>query len=222
MLRNDASSEWDLDIKTTLLLCQRGRKLEELSVSFGVRTMHVLHQNMPLLTSLRALHIISFRADDTCAYVIREFRHFFVDNISHNPEMKLEYLAMDGNVERLVRRKPLPPPRKIDIKGKGKELLKKSKEKGYNMGIAMNEQLADLILSGGGWASSSSNPSSAINVGEWDSSEEEDVEMEGDDENGAETLSKKVGLRVETVEGVRFWEVNGIKIFEKEVVYGRL
>lgn len=39
MIRNDSSMEWDLNIKTTMLLCQRAQHLEELACSFGFRTM---------------------------------------------------------------------------------------------------------------------------------------------------------------------------------------
>lgn len=37
MLRNDASSDWDMDAKTIVLLCTRGRLLEELSGGFHMR-----------------------------------------------------------------------------------------------------------------------------------------------------------------------------------------
>src|SRR6266536_3734708 len=77
---------------------------------------------MPGLTSLRVLHTIQFRTDDTCMWVMREFRKFAVDNISHNPDMKLEYLALDSSVERLVRRKvSTSKTEKKDQKGKGKD-----------------------------------------------------------------------------------------------------
>jgi hypothetical protein len=39
MIRNDAGSEWDLNVKTTVLLCQRAKQLEELACSFGIRAM---------------------------------------------------------------------------------------------------------------------------------------------------------------------------------------
>lgn len=38
-IRNDAGQEWDMNVKTAMLLCQRAKALEELAVSFGVRTM---------------------------------------------------------------------------------------------------------------------------------------------------------------------------------------
>jgi hypothetical protein len=39
MIRNDSSMEWDLNVKTAMLLCQRAKHLEELACSFGFRTM---------------------------------------------------------------------------------------------------------------------------------------------------------------------------------------
>jgi hypothetical protein len=39
MIRNDAGVEWDLNIKTVMLLCKRAKLLEELACSFGVRIM---------------------------------------------------------------------------------------------------------------------------------------------------------------------------------------
>jgi hypothetical protein len=39
MVRNEAGSDWDMNAKTAMLLCNRAKVLEELAVSFGVRTM---------------------------------------------------------------------------------------------------------------------------------------------------------------------------------------
>ena len=39
MIQNDDTSDWDLNIESAILLCQRAKKLEELAVSFGIRTM---------------------------------------------------------------------------------------------------------------------------------------------------------------------------------------
>lgn len=50
MIRNEAGTEWDMNVKTAMLLCQRAKALEELAVSFGVRTMvrsFPLHHYMP-------------------------------------------------------------------------------------------------------------------------------------------------------------------------------
>jgi hypothetical protein len=47
--------------------------------------------------------------------VLREIRKFVVDNVSHHPSMKLEFVALDGNVERLIR-----PAAKARARSKGK------------------------------------------------------------------------------------------------------
>jgi hypothetical protein len=39
MIRNDAGSDWDLNVKTAMLLCKRAKLLEEMAVSFGIKTM---------------------------------------------------------------------------------------------------------------------------------------------------------------------------------------
>lgn len=39
MIKHDSSTDWDLDIKTVLLLCRRAKQLEELSASFDHRTL---------------------------------------------------------------------------------------------------------------------------------------------------------------------------------------
>lgn len=39
MIQNDDSSDWDLNSESAILICQRAKKLEELAVTFGSRTM---------------------------------------------------------------------------------------------------------------------------------------------------------------------------------------
>jgi len=53
MIKHDSANDWDLNIKTTMLLCHRAKALEELSVSFGVKTMvnFSLSFALPLLLS---------------------------------------------------------------------------------------------------------------------------------------------------------------------------
>jgi hypothetical protein len=224
MLRNDDSLDWDLNIKSTILLCQRAKQLEELAVKFGTRTMvclghpsslswcsrltniqHTLLQFMPGLTNLRALHTLQFRHEDSCVWVMREFRKFTVDTVSHNPDMKLEYLALEDMVERLVRRTP----KKVDKKGKGKEKAGAGKGKSLaelallQNGIPQNHLAGSNSLLKLGIAASL-----ALDAGE---SEDEDLEVGG-----------KMGLRVETMEDIHFSDIPGVRIFEKGVLYDRL
>lgn len=154
---------------------------------------------MPSMESLRALHTIQFRVDDTCVWVMREFRKFTVDIVSHNPDMKLEYLALDNAVERLARRKAPPPKKLKDSKGKGK-----AKE----LDLVSAKALAELALGNSGSSASWGDSANAyFDLGE-----------SSDDEDGL----GKSGLRIETVEGARFCDVTGVKIFEKEIITGRL
>jgi hypothetical protein len=139
------------------------------------------------------MHIINFRNDDTCHWVIREIRKFAVDSVAHNPEMKLEYIALENTVERLVRRMKKPKP-----KGKGKAVEKgKGKEVDISSPSVMFPTLDSLL--------------SPPVVSE--SSEDESVNSE--DEVGP-------GLKLETLEGVRFYDIYGVRIFRKDVMMGRL
>ncbi|KAK2630646.1 hypothetical protein QTJ16_001466 [Diplocarpon rosae] len=143
VVRNDTISlEWDFNIKTMMLLCQRAKKLEELACSLGTSTMHTLLQYMPGLASLRALHTIMLHTDDNCTWVMREFRRFTVDAITHNPDMKLEYIALDRSVDRLVRRMPLRKP---------------ASEKAKELDWTSAKALAQLVMgsTAGGWGDES-------------------------------------------------------------------
>src|ERR1700728_1855133 len=124
------------------------------------------------------MHIINFRNDDTCHWVIREIRKFAVDSVAHNPEMKLEYIALENTVERLVRRLKKPK-----SKGKGKAVEKgKGKEVDISSPSVVFPSLDSLL--------------SPPIVSE--SSEDESVNSE--DEVGP-------GLKLETLEGVRFYDI---------------
>lgn len=141
------------------------------------------------------MHMINFRNEDTCHWVIREIRKFAVDSVSHNPEMKLEYIALENTVERLVRRA-----KKTKPKGKGKAVEKgKAKETG---GGTASEGTAfptlDSILAPAPVSESS-----------------EDEALNSEDELGP-------GLKLETLEGVRFYDIFGVRIFRKDVMMGRL
>ncbi|KAI5926641.1 hypothetical protein F4810DRAFT_479740 [Camillea tinctor] len=121
MIKNKADSSWDVDSKTTQLICRRGKALEELAVTMGMDAVHVFIQNITGLVNLRALQLISFRHEDTCLSVMRETRRFIVDAVSHHPQLKLEYLCMvdDERVTRITR-KPRTSRKAKKDKGKGK------------------------------------------------------------------------------------------------------
>ncbi|KAI9054589.1 hypothetical protein LZ554_001742 [Drepanopeziza brunnea f. sp. 'monogermtubi'] len=192
VIRNDnPSHEWQLNIKTIMVLCRRAKKLEELGCSFGTAAMHTLLQYMSGLSSLRVLHTITFHNEDNCTWVMREFRKFTVDIISQNPDMKLEYLALEKSVERLVRRKPMPKP-------------KSDKGKAIDLDWTSAKALAELIM--------------GSNAGSWGDESKYDFQDSDDDDEGI----VQTGLRVETVDSVRFSQVTGVRIFERAVITGKL
>ncbi|TVY82215.1 hypothetical protein LSUE1_G007323 [Lachnellula suecica] len=202
MIKNDSSAEWDLNVKTVMLLCHRAKQLEELSVSFPIKTMHCLLQAMPGLTSLRALHCIQFRTDDRCSWAIREWKKFTADAVAHNPSMALEYLALDQSVDRLVRRSK--PKTKADKKGKGKA-------------SSVASTFADIIKGLDGKYSDDSvgGPYTPGPNYDW-------LATSSDEEADAMSYVGKLGLRIETIENIRFGDITGVRIFEKDVIGGRL
>ncbi|EKD19696.1 uncharacterized protein L3040_001957 [Drepanopeziza brunnea f. sp. 'multigermtubi'] len=192
VIRNDnPNHDWQLNIKTIMVLCRRAKKLEELGCSFGTPAMHTLLQYMSGLSSLRVLHTITFHNEDNCTWVMREFRKFTVDIISQNPDMKLEYLALEKSVERLVRRKPMPKP-------------KSDKGKAIDLDWTSAKALAELIM--------------GSNAGSWGDESKYDFQDSDDDDEGI----VQTGLRVETVDSVRFSQVTGVRIFERAVITGKL
>lgn len=152
-------------------------------------------QHVPRLTNLYALNVVHFRSNDTCPWVMRETRRFLVDTLTHHLELKLEWLAIDDDsVVRILRDSPIED--KSNDEEAKKEKKKKSK-KGKEKASAAN------------WAGSGYPFVSANNA--WDSGSDSDDEMD---------LSAHAKL--ETIEGIHFYDVWGVRIFKKEVMAGRL
>jgi hypothetical protein len=106
----------------------------------------------------------------------------------------LEYLALENQVERLVKRSKKPKSKGKDKavdKGKGKETIATTSTSSAFPTI-------DSLLS--------PPPVS-------ESSEDESVDSEDD---------VGPGLKLETLEGVRFYDIYGVRIFRKDVMLGRL
>ncbi|KFY66598.1 hypothetical protein V497_00825 [Pseudogymnoascus sp. VKM F-4516 (FW-969)] len=182
VVKNENDYTWDANVKFLELLCRKGKNLEELGISFASPALHTFNQYLPSLVSLRALHIINFRNDDTCHWVMREVPRFIADALSSHRSTKLEYLALGNTVGRLVW-KPKAASKPKD-KGKGKA------------GMSTD--------------SSASDPESVDNTDESntdDSDEEED--------------SFAPGLKLETVDCGRFYDVLGVHMWRKEVLLGR-
>lgn len=161
-------------------------------------------QHLAGLSALRALHVVQFRNDDTCIWAIRETKRYLIDNVSHYPDLPLEWVSIDDEdrVDHLLRVRRQDGTKKNKKKkspsttGKGKQTAASvtSLAAGLSMGLDPAVVAAELL--GGSVGESSS-----------------------EEENGGFAPN---GTRMETVEGVPFWDVYGIKIFQKEIVAGRL
>jgi hypothetical protein len=150
-------------------------------------------QHLSGLISLRALHIIQLRNDDTCVWVMRETKRFLIDNLSHHPHLKLEWISIDeeDRVERLIRPSDRAKLNKMASK----------KAKGKQKALAPGE------FGGGGNDLFPVLPP----PDNWDnavSDSDEDDEMESQ--------------RIDSVDNIHFYDVWGVRIFKKEIVNGRL
>jgi hypothetical protein len=155
-------------------------------------------QHLSGLVSLRALNIIHFRNDDTCVWVMRETRRFIVDNLSHFPNLKLEWISIDDDrVERILRASDIP-----------KKEQEEKKEKKKDKGKAKAAPIAPGIFSG-----TTTTELPLLPVDGWDTDSESD-EDDGDGDGS--------NLKLETIENVHFYDVWGVRIFKKEIMAGRL
>lgn len=159
---------------------------------------------MPGLVSLRVLHSVSFRPEDPCPWWPREFKKLVVDIVAHNPSMKLEYIALDANIDRLVHRKQKPKSEKVDKKGKGKAWSKE------NVTKQVMEELFGIA---------SSSPTLGDGGLDGMATSFDWQESSDDDELGSIAAT---GLKVEVIENVRFCDISGVRIFEKDILGGRL
>lgn len=154
---------------------------------------HTMLQHIQLLKSLRALHIINLRNDDTCVWVMRETKRFIIDTLSHFPQLKLEWLAIDEDehAERLIRWEAPPKDKK---KSNGKV---KAKQKGIVPVVINGDQYPVLSLD---------NPA--------------DVDSDSDEDGDLSGLGG--GTKIEMIENIHFYDVMGVKIFKREIATGRL
>ncbi|KAI9786561.1 MAG: hypothetical protein M1816_007885 [Peltula sp. TS41687] len=179
MIKNENDYRWDINDKTMSLITKKGGNLTELAINLGLRSFHLLLQYFPGLANLRALHILNFRTDDTCTWVMRELRKFAMDNVAHHPDMKLEYIALEGTVEALVR--------KTTEKKAGKQQRSgpAGKSGGENPGTSTTDEI-------------------------------------GSSDDDSDDTESSPSLKVETIEGLEFYDPEDIRIFRKDVRVGRL
>ncbi|KAI0132385.1 F-box domain-containing protein [Xylariales sp. AK1849] len=193
IIKNQVDGSWDMDEKTIQLICKRGKALEELAVAMGIRAVHAFLQYLSSLIRLRALHIISFRNDDTCLSVMRETRRFIVDTVSHYPELQLEWISMgdEDRAERIIRKTDIP-----------KKLKKKKKSKAKGKEVATPVNLLDLT-----------DPFPILPTHEWGA----ESSSEDEDDEGPQPY-----LKLDLMEGIAFYDIWGVRIFKKEIMAARL
>ncbi|KND87843.1 hypothetical protein TOPH_07476, partial [Tolypocladium ophioglossoides CBS 100239] len=193
MIKDESNGpNWDANEKTMILTCTRGARLEELALSMDIHAVHAFMQYFSGLTNLRAINILHFKNNDTCIWVMREILRFIVDNLSHHPELKLEWIAMeDDRVDRVVR----PSETSDEVPENEPAKRSKGKEKPHVPVGATSHGAFPLL------------PVDGL-----------DSESDSDDE-GSDSGTR---LRFKTVGPLRFYDVWGVKIFEKEIRSGRL
>ncbi|KJZ77984.1 hypothetical protein HIM_02621 [Hirsutella minnesotensis 3608] len=185
---------WDINDKTMILICSRGTLLEELALSMNIDAVHAFMQYFSGLVSLRAINILRFKNNDTCIWVMREILRFIVDSLSHRPELKLEWIAMeDERVDRVIR----PP----ELSGS----VHKAQPPKYAKG-----KTQDKTHSSAGLTSGSGYPQFPM----------DGLESESDSEDDA--LNRGTRLRFKTAGPLQYYDVWGVKIYEKEIRTGRL
>lgn len=189
MIKNENDYSWDVSEKTIRLLCAKGKFLEELAVSCGIKSIHTLFQNISGLRVLKALHIISFRAEDTCVFVVQELRRFAIDIMSCHPQHKLEYIGLGSALAQITRFV-----KKSEAKAEGK----KEKSKAKSFATLHTDPLSPIDIDGFGLSDS-----------------ESDYESDGGIECGN-------GVKLKVSESIRFSEVEGVRIFMRDAVHGRL
>ncbi|KAI9825681.1 MAG: hypothetical protein M1832_001025 [Thelocarpon impressellum] len=211
MIKNENDYSWDVGVKTMKLLTKRGRNLTEMAISIGLRAFHLLLQYLPGLANLRALHIINFRTDDTCTWVMRELRRFAIDNVAHHPHLKLEYIGLDRTVERLLR-KPK------EAESKRKRMAKAEAKAKALAASASSKADATATTNGTAGASAASPPSTSADK---DQGKDSDGSSSSSDDDDDEEREQPL-LKIETLDNVKFYDVYGVRIFRKDVMAGAL
>ncbi|KAH8172867.1 F-box domain-containing protein [Sarocladium implicatum] len=198
MIKDESNGvDWDVNEKTMVMICTRGVKLKELAVSMNIHAVHAFMQYFSGLKSLRALNILHFRNNDTCVWVMREILRFIVDNLSHHPELKLEWIAMENDrVDRIIRPSVGHRDHDDDSEGEDEVLEKLKKSNEHSLGKAKliaNTQYPIM-------------PSIEL-----------DTDSDSDDDHDSGQR-----LRYKTVGPLQFYDTWGIKIFEKEIRAGKI
>ncbi|KAK4145798.1 uncharacterized protein C8A04DRAFT_10286 [Dichotomopilus funicola] len=226
MIKNLADKNWDMDQSAILLLCRQGKRLEELACNMSIRALHCFMQHVSGLTALRALHVVRLRNDDTCVWVMRETKRFLVDAVSHYSHLKLRWLSIDepDSVDKLVwstrwtDENEQGDTKGNDATGSTSSSTGVGKGKGKSKGSTGTGK-SGKKAKGKGKAGGTSDP--------LDGSGDLDIAAilaaAGLDEGSSKDEDDEFwGQKIEIVDGLRYCEAEGVKIFEKEIVSGRL
>ncbi|KAK3488079.1 uncharacterized protein B0T23DRAFT_221775 [Neurospora hispaniola] len=203
MIKNLASAAWDMNTKTIMLLCKRGKNVEELACNMSMRCLHVFNQNARLLGNLRALHIPILRCDDPCPSLPMEGKKFLIDNLSQFPLTKLEWISInDGDcVDHVKFNKPQ------SVEERKRRMAAKE---------AKGKSKATVVTASNGTSSNTTQNPNFSPPETWDDESSTD-EWHGDGELTSSSSNFLVQLGT-----MRFYDVWGVRIFKKEVFSGRL
>lgn len=133
---------------------------------------------------------------------MREILRFLVDNLSHHPELKLEWIAMENDrVDRIIRPSVNDKEGDDDSEGEGEEREKKKKNGGNS------NSLGKAKIQTGVHDAYPIMPS---------------IELDTDSESDEDSHDSGQRLRFKTVGPLQFYDAWGVKIFEKEIRSGKL
>lgn len=174
-IRNENDDCWDLDANFIRFLSTKGVGLVELAISLNMKhfvsffsihdmvlTMtktpmqHVLMQQLPGFKSLIALQFICIRISERSALLQVESLTFAADTISHLPDQKLKYLALENHMARIERKherttieqeKLMRKNRRRARKGKGKAKVEESNltDADESSGSDDSADIADIV-----------------------------------------------------------------------------
>ncbi|PGH28134.1 hypothetical protein AJ80_00024 [Polytolypa hystricis UAMH7299] len=194
MIRNDNDNSWALSKESVNILAGHGSRLTELVVALDSSNFHFLMHHISGLRSLLVFHIL-FAQNDYCPGILREIRLCAIDNIIQCPHLKIQYVAVSygtnkpvvTSVSKLVREKPASTPEQINGYS-----FKDRKGKGKAVQFAADHDTF------------SPSPGS-IDLAPLDDS------ASGDEFDSSERT------KITVVDGVKFRDAIGIKVWDKDI-----
>lgn len=143
---------------------------------------------------------------------MRETKRFLIDNVSHYPDLKLEWISIDEDdrVDQLLR---VRAEEQQQADGDDGKEAKKDKGKG-----AQPPPAVGTVVEGSSGLEFNLDINALLAA---ELAEEAGGESSSDDEDEDEGYGLH-GQKIETIEGLQFCDIDGITIFKKEIVAGRL